>query len=202
MRAIPWVFSWNQSRFYLPGWYGIGSALEELRSNHPESFALLKTEVKDWNFLYYVMSNVVLNLVYADPEIMKLYATLVPNAKLSEKFLNRILNEYNKTIQLMEEIFDSKLGVKKPQLLESFQYRKNGLVLLHNEQVKLLKKWRDLSANENNPEAETVLMNLICCTRSGVAICTGPLINVTCAPASMHASAKEKPIFPELWLLI
>ena len=112
LRAIPWVFSWNQSRFYLPGWYGIGSALEELRSNHPESFALLKTEVKDWNFLYYVMSNVVLNLVYADPDIMKLYTTLVPNAKLGEKFLNTILAEYNKTVQFMEEIFDSKLGVK------------------------------------------------------------------------------------------
>ncbi|MBK9500840.1 MAG: phosphoenolpyruvate carboxylase [Leptospiraceae bacterium] len=161
LRAIPWVFSWNQSRFYLPGWYGIGSALEELKTKNPESFALLKTEVKDWNFLYYVMSNVVLNLVYADPDIMKLYTTLVPNAKLGEKFLNTILAEYNKTVQFMEEIFDSKLGVKKPQLLESFQYRKNGLVLLHNEQVKLLKKWRELLANDNNPEGETVLMNLL-----------------------------------------
>lgn len=161
LRAIPWVFSWNQSRFYLPGWYGIGSALVELKEKNPENFSLLKTEVKDWNFLYYVMSNVVLNLVYADPEIMKLYTSLVPNVQLGEKFLNIILEEYNKTITMMEEIFDSKLGVKKPQLMESFQYRKKGLHLLHKEQVYLLKKWREMLLVDNTEKAESILMNLL-----------------------------------------
>ncbi len=135
--------------------------MEDLKLNQPESFNLLKTEVKDWNFLYYVMSNIVLNLIYTDPEIMKMYGKLVPNSQLREKFLGIVLNEYFKTVELMEEIFDSKLVAIKPQLMESFQYRKNGLIVLHLEQINLLQKWRDLSSEQNSEIGETILMKLL-----------------------------------------
>jgi phosphoenolpyruvate carboxylase len=56
LRAIPWVFSWNQSRFYLPGWFGIGSALEEMQLQAPQDFESLKAAVPQWKFLRYVFN--------------------------------------------------------------------------------------------------------------------------------------------------
>jgi phosphoenolpyruvate carboxylase len=49
----------------------------------------------------------------------------------------------------------------KPQLMESFQYRKNGLIVLHLEQINLLQKWRDLSSDLNSEIGETSLMKLL-----------------------------------------
>ncbi|MBA3710126.1 MAG: phosphoenolpyruvate carboxylase, partial [Planctomycetes bacterium] len=62
LRAIPWVFSWNQSRHYLPGWYGIGSGLQEIHDQDPAGFALLAKRAGDWPFLRYALSNIESNI--------------------------------------------------------------------------------------------------------------------------------------------
>ncbi len=161
LRAIPWVFSWNQSRFYLPGWYGIGSALEELKEGDPDGFSTLKADLKEWNFLKYVMGNAELNLVFADPEIMKLYSSLVSNDSIRERILNLILKEYEKTSRMIEELSNSRVGEMKPQLRDSFLIRKNGLHLLHEEQVELLGQWRRFLSENKTEEAENTLLNLL-----------------------------------------
>ena len=70
LRAIPWVFSWNQCRYYLPGWFGVGSALESLEKEKPELFKALQTDLRKFSFLYYVLSNVETNIASADLPIM------------------------------------------------------------------------------------------------------------------------------------
>ena len=55
LRAIPWVFSWSQARYYVPGWYGMGSALEALDE---EERALLSNNLRNWPFWSYVFTNV------------------------------------------------------------------------------------------------------------------------------------------------
>jgi phosphoenolpyruvate carboxylase len=68
LRAIPWVFSWNQSRFNITGWFGIGYALEKIRNENPGDYAILKSQSDNWPLLRYILIQVETNLVTADPE--------------------------------------------------------------------------------------------------------------------------------------
>jgi len=93
LRAIPWVFSWSEARFHLPGWYGAGSALDELRRGSPEGWRSLCAQASGWPMLRYLLHNVEASLMMASPDVMRLYASLVPDAGLRAKFMDLILRE-------------------------------------------------------------------------------------------------------------
>ena len=71
LRAIPWVFSWNQSRYYLTGWYGVGTALSQLESEAPEHYAFVCNEWVTTPFLRYLFYNIESSLNSADPKWMQ-----------------------------------------------------------------------------------------------------------------------------------
>ncbi|MBV9275704.1 MAG: phosphoenolpyruvate carboxylase, partial [Verrucomicrobia bacterium] len=74
LRAIPWVFSWTQSRFYLPGWFGIGTALATLLNS--EKRDILLELGKESAFLRFVLTNAETNIQSAEPAIMEMYVSL------------------------------------------------------------------------------------------------------------------------------
>src|SRR3984893_6597168 len=79
LRAIPWVFSWTQSRYYLPGWYGIGSALKGLKDISQAALDQVVDLRKSSPFLRFVLTNAETNLSSAERTIMEQYATLCPS---------------------------------------------------------------------------------------------------------------------------
>jgi phosphoenolpyruvate carboxylase len=74
LRAIPWVFSWTQSRIVLPAWFGLGTALADARERH--GLAVLRAMVTDWPFFARLISNAEMGCSKADPTIAKRYAQL------------------------------------------------------------------------------------------------------------------------------
>ena len=105
LRAIPWVFSWNQSRFFLPGWFGVGSALTALEKKDPKLFQELISHHRSWSFLNYVLSNVETNLASAHLEIMSRYAALVKDPIVRDRIFLMISEEFKKTKQQLQKIF-------------------------------------------------------------------------------------------------
>src|SRR5207249_12287588 len=77
LRAIPWVFSWMQSRHTLPGWYGLGSALEGYLDEEPAGLAALQAMYERWPFWRAALDNAQVILAKADMTIARLYADLV-----------------------------------------------------------------------------------------------------------------------------
>jgi phosphoenolpyruvate carboxylase len=137
LRAIPWVFSWSQARFHLPGWYGVGTALEWLRRQHPADWQRLRQQVRVWPFLSYLLHNAEASLMMASPDSMRLYASLSED----QSPLRTILDEYELSKSVIKELL-GETAIRRSRLALAIQLRKGALDQLHHEQVRLLGSWR------------------------------------------------------------
>ncbi len=142
LRAIPWVFSWNQSRYYLPGWFGVGAGLEALANWKPGAIDELRKLLKSSPLLYYVLTNVETNIASADRDIMQEYAAMVEDTAARDAILPVILGEFERTHRMMSEVFGGTLEQRRPRMLKTLGLRADALRILHRQQIALLKKWR------------------------------------------------------------
>jgi len=161
LRAIPWVFSWNQSRHYLPGWFGVGTGLESLSLHDPAAFARLTSLVKQMPFLRYAFTNVETNLSSADLALMADYAALVRNAEIRTAFYDRIADEYRRTRTMLDRIFGSPMSVRRPRLDRTLGLRDRTLHALHTHQIAILGRWRASKASGDQAGAEQLLPTLL-----------------------------------------
>ena len=153
LRAIPWVFSWNQSRANLPGWYGIGSALEA--PAHDGQLALLREMYQQWGFFRSLIDNAQISVATADIPTAGLYATLVTDVRLAAHVLGTIVLEYERaeraliSITGQERILDN-----NPVLRESIRLRNPYVDPMHAIQVHLLRELRGRNNRADDPETE------------------------------------------------
>lgn len=152
LRAIPWVFSWNQSRYYLPGWYGVGSALETLEKASPEGYKAIMENLQQTPFLRYVFYNVESSLASSDEQWMRTYADLVQDNTVRESILGRILNERELTQKHLNALFKRPLAERRPRFYKTLAERDVPLAALHSKQIDLLKATR---ANPGSSEQST-----------------------------------------------
>lgn len=161
LRAIPWVFSWNQSRFYLPGWYGIGSALMQLKNESSVEFDALKDAVGDWRFLRYVLTNVETNLASTDFDLMRSYADLVEDEAVRERIFGLISQEWARTGEALNAIFGGTTAQRRPRMMKTLAVRAQALEVLHRQQLDLLKRWREMVRSGDQVGADELLPELL-----------------------------------------
>jgi phosphoenolpyruvate carboxylase len=97
LRAIPWVFAWVQSRYVVPGWYGLGTALKAYAEGAPEKLATLTSMYREWLFFRMVINNAQLELLRAHLPTAALYAKRVRPAELGMRIHKRIEEEHRLT---------------------------------------------------------------------------------------------------------
>jgi phosphoenolpyruvate carboxylase len=162
LRAIPWVFAWNQSRHYLPGWFGVGTAFEALREDDPSAFAKLGELAERDPFLRYVIYNVEASHASAATDLMADYASLVRDDAVRTTFLGRIRDEYERTERTLNLVFGGKtLPERRPRMWRTLELRDAGLRALHAHQIAVLRRWRAAVERGDTREAETALPSLL-----------------------------------------
>ena len=147
LRAIPWVFGWTQSRFLLPSWFGVGTALADELQNDSDQLELLRRLHQRWPFFRMLISKVEMTLSKVDLEVAHHYMTSLgstENIDAFKKIFQIISKEYSLTKSLILKITGKpRLLSADPALQLSVDLRNRTIVPLGFLQVALLRRLRD-----------------------------------------------------------
>ena len=150
LRAIPWVFSWSQSRVMFPGWYGVGSSFKEFIDQDPKNIEILRDMYQNWPFFQSLLSNVDMVLSKSNMNIAFEYAKLCEDEEVQAIYYT-ILDEWQltKDVILAIEGYDELLA-ENSYLKDSLNYRMPYFNILNYIQLELIKRQRrgELSADE------------------------------------------------------
>jgi len=166
LRAIPWVFSWTQARFYLPGWYGTGTALETIRTEQPDEYQKLTETIRQSTFARYVFTGVETNLFSANRDLMRAYAGLVKEEDVRAKFMERIEGEQSLLRERLADLFPRSIEERRPRYAKTLTIREEPLRVLHQQQVELLREWR--ASGDESAELPRSLIFSISAIASGL----------------------------------
>ncbi len=163
IRAIPWVFSWMQSRFNLPGWYGLGAGLESFSDR-----SVLREMYEGWPFFKSLLENTEMSLLKADMDIAALYVELVPDQAVGKKIFSAIRDEYERTRTAVLSISShAALLELEPVTQKAVILRNPYIDPLNYIQVEVLRRLRGLP-DPDDPVAKA-LREVMALTINGIA---------------------------------
>ncbi len=173
LRAIPWGFSWMQSRHNLPAWFGVGQALQAYAGtdgNQVKSgkITVLREMYNQWPFFQTMIDNVQMALGKSDLEIARLYAELVSDPEIRDQVYGDIKAAFDLTVDWVklvtnqQDILDNDKTLKR-----SIRLRNPYVDPLNFIQVNLLKKVREMDDLTTAEAKET--LHALYITINGIA---------------------------------
>jgi phosphoenolpyruvate carboxylase len=142
LRAIPWVFGWTQSRLLVPGWFGVGHAIQGFAKD-AENLALLRTMMAEFPLFIDLIRNVETALAKADLGIASLYSRLAPDEGLRDRVFSKIEAEFHRTLDAVLLVTgQTELLQTNPVLARSIKLRNPYVDPMSLIQVDLLRRKR------------------------------------------------------------
>lgn len=161
LRAIPWSFSWSQSRTMLPAWFGFGAAVKAFTADSPkEKMRLLKRMNEEWPFFQVLLSNMDMVLAKADMGIAEKYAGLVQDRALAKQVFGAIKAEWNATVEALNTITGTTARLAdNPSLARSIRHRFPYIAPLNHLQIELIRRWRSGQHDEKTRRGILISIN-------------------------------------------
>jgi phosphoenolpyruvate carboxylase len=160
LRAIPWVFSWTQARYILPGWFGVGTGLQKAIDKYgKETFGEM---FREWFFLRALVADVEMVLAKTDLGISELYSKL--SGDLHDEFFPKIADEFERTRDTILEYSEHDSILEGDFTLQRAIALRNPYVdPISLMQVELLRRWRATDRQD------TELFDALLVTVNGIA---------------------------------
>ncbi len=164
LRAIPWVFAWTQNRHLVPGWYGVGSGLENYIAERGDAGRKLLSEMFEESRIFrLVIDEVEKTLTLVDMDVCEKYAELVEDESVRNTVLSMIKDEYARTVeQVLALTGEDKLGVRFRKFSRKLSRRNVVLKEAGLEQVTLVKNFRSSAKSEQFEELIPLLLSINC----------------------------------------
>jgi phosphoenolpyruvate carboxylase len=167
LRAIPWVFSWTQSRIILPAWLGLGTALQNARERH--GLDVLRQMASEWPFFTSVLSNAEMGCAKADLTIAERYVALSEHPA-RDRIWASLREEFELTVAELVEIGGGeRLLDSEPMLQASIDRRNPAVDPLSFIQVELLRRLRRRDERDAEDEQAAELHRISQLTINGIA---------------------------------
>jgi len=164
LRAIPWVFAWVQSRYVVPGWYGVGSGLEAFASKDAGNLEIMREMYRQWPFFRTILDNAQLELLRTHLPTAANYAGRVKPEELGRRFHENIVQEYERSSKWVLAITGQEHLLDKAPVVQSTVRMRNPAVFPINRlQVMLMEIWDNLppeQQNRSNPWNEPLLLSI------------------------------------------
>jgi phosphoenolpyruvate carboxylase len=173
LRAIPWVFSWTQSRYTLPGWYGFASAVRQwvnkvdeadlgVKDGHArrasDRMDLLKAMYEGWPFFRAQIDFMEMSAQKADMHIARQYAALVEDAGVRGRIFSEIENEHRALLQIVTQITGEREPLQNNVTLQtSIKLRNPYVDALSYFQISLLRAWRQTGRTRDDVKRAVLL---------------------------------------------
>jgi phosphoenolpyruvate carboxylase len=170
LRAIPWVFAWTQNRHLVPGWYGVGTALNSfIDERGAEGEQLLKSMFNDTRLFRLILDEAEKTLALVDLDVSESYSKLVENEKLRDTVFGMVVEEYNLTVKMVLMITgEEQLCERFKKFSRKLNRRSPVLFQAGMEQVQLVKEFRSREEGDDVLEGLVPLLLSINCISAGL----------------------------------
>jgi phosphoenolpyruvate carboxylase len=170
LRAIPWVFSWIQSRYMVSSWYGVGAAFESFAKGDEGSLGELQDMYQSWPFFRSLVDNVQISLAKTDLYISEIYAELVQPKSLRDEITERLWAEHKRTVHWILRITkQDHLLDAAPVLKESIQLRNPYVDPLHFIQASYLRQFRNKGFVGRSEKTKQQIVEILLLTLNGIS---------------------------------
>jgi phosphoenolpyruvate carboxylase len=170
LRAIPWVFGWSQNRHLVPGWYGVGTALQRfMEIRGPSGEELLRRMFRAFPLFRLVIDEVEKTLPLVDLAIARRFAGLVPDQELRDDIFAMIEAEYGRTVlRVLRLTGETALLDRFPNHRSRLDSRLPMLNRASRQQVELLRRVRSRRPGSDASEDFVPLLLSINCVAAGL----------------------------------
>ncbi len=139
LRSTPWVFAWSQARYFLPGWYGAGTALQEIIA--AQGVNLLQDARQEWPFFAALLADLESQLARTDLAIAERYALL--SSENLRHFAQPLRAEYQRCCEAVIDILGNQALLDGDRTQQrAIQLRNPYVDPMNLLQIDLLRRWR------------------------------------------------------------